>query len=74
VPATKPRAALTLALGYGEEALRASTCGPLHLIDLLMVAKAIDGRKSSEPVVPSKKRGIAGLPLVARGHYICDVQ
>ena len=34
----------------------------------------IDGRNSSEYVVTSKQRGIAGLPLVARGHYICDVQ
>jgi len=33
-----------------------------------MVAKAVS------PWFHPKKRGIAGLPLVARGHYICDVQ
>jgi len=32
-----------------------------------------DGRKGSEPVVPSRKRVVTELPLVTRVHYICDV-
>jgi len=48
--------------------------GPQGKLDAADPRRLNDGRKGSEPVVPSKNRGTAGPLLVARGHYICDVQ